>query len=141
MSSYPKVIVDNAHAFYDEPNGFACFNAGHKFGFKESYLWTKDEISNHCQQYMPQKGAELRRKIFLELHKEYGDRNLLNSDTNSIPFVYPYLASNTEEADELVKELKEKGKMVYRYWSPLPKSYCEYKFYSRLVPIPVLPLS
>ena len=39
---YPNLIVDNAHAFYNKPSGFACFNAGHKFGYKKSYLWIKD---------------------------------------------------------------------------------------------------
>ena len=30
-SVYPKLIVDNAHSFYSEPKGFACFNSARKF--------------------------------------------------------------------------------------------------------------
>ena len=136
---YPKLIVDNAHAYYDTPRGFACFNAGHKFGFKESYLWVKDETS--VQRPFIFTGDKVRREKFLALHEKYKSVNLLDIDTNSVPFVYPCLANTVEEADNLVKALKEEGKTVYRYWSPLPKSFNEYKFYSRLVPIPVLPLS
>ena len=138
---YPKLIVDNAHAFYDEPSGFACFNAGHKFGFKDSLLWIKtDNLTNQIN-FIKEKDCDERKKIFLDLHEKYGNTNLLKIDTNTIPFIYPYLAATIQEADKLADELKKKGKTVYRYWSPLPKSFCEYKFYSRLVPIPILPLS
>lgn len=138
---YPKLIVDNAHAFYDEPSGFACFNAGHKFGFKDSLLWLKtDNLTNQIN-FIKEKDCDERKKIFLDLHEKYGNTNLLKIDTNTIPFIYPYLAATIQEADKLADELKKKGKTVYRYWSPLPKSFCEYKFYSRLVPIPILPLS
>ena len=135
---YPKLIVDNAHAYYDEPTGFACFNAGHKFGYKNSYLWIKDNRSETCATDIDNKARE-RQKIFAELHRKYSETNLLNIDTNSIPFVYPYLAKTTEEADKLVKQLKNEGKIIYRYWNSLPKSFLEYQFYSRLVPIPILP--
>ena len=56
---------------------------------------------------------------------------------DSIPFCYPYLAKTIDEADKLAYELMNKGLQIYRYWRPLPKSYNEYKFYSRLVPIPL----
>lgn len=144
---YPKLIVDNAHAFYDEPSGFACFNAGHKFGYKESYLWLKqnedNSITTNTVVINNNNKIQERNNIFFEFHKNYGNTNLLKFDINSVtcPFVYPYLAQTIQEADEFVEFLKEEGKTVYRYWSPLPKSFCEYKFYSRLVPIPVLPLS
>ena len=36
---YPRLIIDNAHAYFDSPEGFACFNAGHKFGFHDSYAF------------------------------------------------------------------------------------------------------
>ena len=137
---YPKLIVDNAHAYFDEPCGFACFNAGHKFGFRESQLWLSEETSikqNHLLSH--QKDINLRIENFLELHKKYGESNLLNIDTNSIPYVYPYLAETTTLADNLVKDLKKKGKIIYRFWNPLPENFLEYSFYSRLVPIPVLP--
>ena len=29
---YPKLIVDNAHSYFSEPSGFACFNSAYKFG-------------------------------------------------------------------------------------------------------------
>ncbi len=140
INIYPKLIIDNAHAYYDKPSGFACFNAGHKFGFKDSYLWINNNSGIEETQYCAaQTGKEERKNIFLELHKKYGKTNLLDIDTECSPFVYPYLANSIEKADELAKNLKEEGKTVYRYWSPLPKSYNEYKFYSRLVPIPILP--
>ena len=68
------------------------------------------------------------RSITLKIPKKY-----------SIPFVYPYLADTEENADKLVSSLNKKGKTVYRYWGPLPKSFNEYKFFLRLVPIPILP--
>lgn len=134
--NYSKLIVDNAHAYYDEPMGFACFNAGHKFGFEKSRLWIKTaSAQNEIQKEIVPKS---RRETFLALHQKYSDRNLLNIDTKVItaPFVYPCLLSTIEEADILAKELKSEGKTIYRYWNPLPESYSEYKFYSRLVPIP-----
>lgn len=139
-AKYPKLVIDNAHAYYDEPSGFACFNAGHKFGYKESYLWISS-TNDSTQITLSDENKELRRNIFLKLHKEYGSSNLLNIDISCNPFIYPYLARTIDEANQLANELKGKGKTVYRYWSPLPKSFCEYKFYSRLVPIPILPLS
>ena len=135
---YPKLIVDNAHAFYDEPCGFACFNAGHKFGFRHSFLWEYDSTVNHDNTTLTKYGAKKRRKTFLSLHKKYGSTNLLNIDTDSVPFIYPYLANSIKEADELVKILKEEGKIIFRYWNPLPESFLEYKFYAKLVPIPIL---
>ena len=135
---YPKLIVDNAHAYYDKPSGFACFNTGHKFGYKSSVLWIKD---NNKNDYLTQidNQAEERKTEFLKIHNKYKDTNLLKPDLNSIPFCYPFLAETTKDADKLVKILKEEGKTIYRFWNPLPKSFNEYKFYSRLVPIPVLP--
>ena len=143
VNLYPKLIVDNAHAYYDKPSGFACFNAGHKFGYKDSCLWIKDSNSGINTDIMIDDSAKERQKAFAKLHEKYKTTNLLDIDTfcpGSYPFVYPYLAKTTEEADILVRQLKkEEGKTVYRYWNPLPKNYLEYKFYSRLVPIPILP--
>ena len=64
---------------------------------------------------------------------------ILNIDISDscIPFCYPYLAPSVEIADKLVEKLTADGKTIYRYWNNLPKSYNEYKFYSRLVPIPL----
>lgn len=142
---YNRLIVDNAHAYYDKPMGLACFNAGHKFGFQNSTLWIKGENFNQETSLfkLNPKLRELalqRNKLFCQLHQEYKTDNQLEiTDLSSGPFAYPYLARTAEDADNLVKILNKKGKTVYRYWSPLPKTFNEYKFYSRLVPIPVLP--
>lgn len=114
---YPRLIVDNAHAFYSKPRGFAAIYSPHKF-----------------------KGVNVnRRKEFDKYHELYGMKNLLKIDIpdDAIPFCYPYLASDVEEADELVKTLTKQGLTIYRYWNSLPESYNEYKFYSRLVPLPL----
>lgn len=137
VNIYPKLIVDNAHAYYDNPLGFACFNAGHKFGRENSTLWIKGPTFDiQEQEEIPQ----IYKERFLEFHKKYCSENLLNIDIQSItaPFVYPFLANSVEMADEIAKTLKEQGKTVYRYWNPLPKTFNEYKFYSRLVPIPLV---
>lgn len=65
--------------------------------------------------------------------------NVLKIDISkdTIPFCYPYLAPSIEIADNLVDQLTKQGKTIYRYWNTLPKSYNEYKFYIRLVPIPL----
>lgn len=133
VGKYPKLIVDNAHAYFDKPSGFACFNAGHKFGFEKSILRMKPEQTQAIN------GGEERKKEFLKLHSIYSESNLLNIDTETItvPFVYPCLLETTEKADKLVKELEAQGKTIYRYWNPLPQDFSEYKFYSRLVPIPL----
>ena len=142
VNLYPKLIIDNAHAFYNEPKGLACFSAGHKFGFKSSYLWLRERKNFETKTDIVQDKAEERKQIFIDLHNKYKNINNLKIDINSkSPFCYPCLTDTIKEADDLVKLLKEEGKTVYRYWSPLPKSFSEYKFYSRLVPIPVLPLS
>lgn len=141
VQKYPKVIVDNAHAFFNAPIGFACFNAGHKFGFKESYAFIRDKSAMNWPISNNHPYAISRKKSFLELHMKYGKKNLINIDIENdkqyTPFVYPFLAKTESDADLLVKELKKDGKIIYRYWNPLPKSFCEYKFYSRLVPIPI----
>ena len=131
---YPKLIVDNAHAFYAQPSGLASFNSARKFipAKEKAYLY----FSNEKNTNMPDM---CRRKKFMQLHERYKDTNLLRIELNndSIPFCYPYLAGSISEADELVKQLKADGKIIYIYWESLPKTYNEYKFYSRLVPIPI----
>lgn len=134
---YPKLIVDNAHAYFEKPSGFACFNSAKKFlPVKEgSNLWIKD-VCEEC--LSSEKPDFLRREMFLKYHKKLSD-NELNIDISDscIPFCYPYLAPSVEIADKLVEKLTADGKTIYRYWNNLPKSYNEYKFYSRLVPIPL----
>ena len=134
---YPKLIVDNAHAYFEKPSGFACFNSAKKFlPVKEgANLWIKD-VCEEC--LSPEKPDFLRREMFLKYHKKLSD-NELNIDIpdSCIPYCYPYLAPSVEIADKLVEKLTADGKTIYRYWNNLPKSYNEYKFYSRLVPIPL----
>ena len=69
----------------------------------------------------------------------YSKANLLKINTESITshFVYPYLAGSEKEANRVVKELEREGKTIFRYWNNLPQDFNEYKFYSRLVPIPL----
>lgn len=134
---YPKLIVDNAHAYFEKPRGFACFNSAKKFlPVKEgANLWIKD-VCEDC--LSSEKPDFLRREMFLKYHKKLSD-NELNIDISDscIPFCYPYLAPSVEIADKLVEKLTADGKTIYRYWNNLPKTYNEYKFYSRLVPIPL----
>ncbi len=131
---YPQLIIDNAHAFYAEPQGFASFNSAKKFLPVESgaYLLYKGEKNTFLPDFE-------RRKVFDSYHKHFSASNKLkiDIDNNSIPFCYPYLAETIEEADKLAYELIGKGLEIYRYWNNLPESYNEYKFYSRLVPIPL----
>ena len=134
LKIYPKLIIDNAHAFYAKPSGFASFNSERKFrNVKDgAYLFFKNEsveiIAN-----------KQRREVFDKYSKQYQTSNLLKIELrkDSIPFCYPFLASSIKEADSLVKELTAKGLTIYRYWNALPPSFNEYKFYSRLVPVPL----
>lgn len=137
---YKNLIVDNAHAYYEPHIGLASFNAGHKFGYEHSYAFFEEDKERG---FLCSKQDKINRnKIFKDLHQKYGKTNsiALNLEQDDFsPFVYPYLAKTIDEANELVKEIKSNGKIVYRYWNPLPKSFNEYKFYSRLIPIPILP--
>ena len=130
---YPKLIIDNAHAFYSKPRGFASFNSAKKFlPVKDgAYLWIgkgKEITPPSNQRYLE----------FMKYHNVLKD-NVLKIDISkdTIPFCYPYLAPSIEIADNLVDQLTKQGKTIYRYWNTLPKSYNEYKFYIRLVPIPL----
>ena len=79
-----------------------------------------------------------RKEKFLELNKRFSSINMLNIDENSnSPFCYPCLTNKEKNAAELVKYLTAKGLNIYRYWDKLPKTYNEYRFFARLVPIPL----
>lgn len=135
---YPGLIVDNAHAFYLPPQGFACFNSERKFlpVKSGSLLYIKKEgKSDIINQICPNTRIE----NFKNMHKIFEKGNQLNIKADSVksPFCYPYLAKTEEEADKLADNLTIKGLTIYRYWNNLPKTYNEYKFYRRLVPIPI----
>jgi len=135
---YPGLIVDNAHAFYLPPQGFACFNSERKFlpVKSGSLLYIKKEgKSDIINQICPNTRIE----NFKNMHKIFEKGNQLNIKATSVksPFCYPYLAKTDEEADKLADHLTAKGHTIYRYWNNLPKTYNEYKFYRRLVPIPI----
>lgn len=137
---YPKIIIDNAHAYFNKPVGFAAFNSGIKFDLGENAtLWILDDKTERTlypNPDLPQK--QKCRNSFFEFHKTYSGINQLKFSISEIicPFCYPLLAETEKIADSLVRDLTKKGLTVYRYWNPLPKSFNEYKFYSRLVPIP-----
>jgi len=139
LLKYPKLIVDNAHSYYDYPKGCICFNAGHKFGFKKSILWFKDEA---CENFILPKKENYQKYSdgFRKLHEKYKKENLIKIENvnNVCSFVYPLLTKTVQEADSMVKQLEKEGKTIYRFWNSLPESFNEYKFYSRLIPIPVL---
>lgn len=142
---YPNLIVDNAHAFYLPPQGFACFNSVRKFRNEKegSYLWIKNTEktgnSDLLQQNFVKEIINSRIDKFNKIHKTYGETNQLKIDMNSVksPFCYPYLAKTNEEADTIADQLLTEGYTIFRYWNNLPQSYNEYKFYRRLVPIPI----
>lgn len=142
VNIYPKLIVDNAHSFYSKPSGLACFNSERKFHPERinSYLWIKKEsIPSDLKNPTEHPHIRQRRKTFIAWHKRLMNKNRLNLDLKNFvsPFCYPYLAANEIEADKIALELEQNGKIIYRYWNNLPKSFNEYKFYRRLVPIPL----
>ena len=140
---YPKLIVDNAHSVFASPSGFACFNSVRKFIPEkvESYLYIKEK-SSEISQKTPEdmKLVNMKRvTCFKALDQKYRDINLLkfNIDRIKSPFCYPCLTATNEEADKLAEYFEKEGKIIYRYWEELPKTFNEYKFYRRLVPIPL----
>lgn len=137
VKKYPNIIVDNAHSFYSPPQGFACFNSERKFKKvpNGAYLYIKE--NNIEGNYDIEPCPKSRIEEFILLSETYGNKNFLKFDIPRSPFCYPYLAATDEEADKLAEELENKGKVIYRYWNNLPKDYNEYKFYRRLVPIPL----
>lgn len=140
---YPKLIVDNAHSISSTPQGLACFNSVRKFipNRVESFLFIKRKASDFAQTKPDDdiKMTERRFIYFKKLHHQYKKINLLKLDFEYIksPFCYPCLTATDEEADRLAESLERDGKTIYRYWGELPKTFNEYKFYRRLVPIPL----
>lgn len=134
IQTYPKVIVDNAHAYYAKPRGFASFNSAKKFLPVKSgaKLWFGESEPIR----KPQNNNRL--ELFKLYHNSLTDNQLeIDITDECVPFCYPYLAPTIEKADCLVEKLTSRGLVIYRYWNNLPQSFNEYKFYSRLVPIPL----
>ena len=138
---YPNLIVDNAHAYYSRPCGLCCFNSAMKFGYGKGaylYIFANDSGLSNVVQEIDEGKKQKSRKKFLVIQEIFSGSNCIKDiDIDSIPFCYPYLAVTIKEADELVRDLTENGLTIYRYWNSLPKNFLEYKFYSRLVPIPI----
>ena len=131
---YPNIVIDNTHSYFSAPSGRACFNSKRKFlpVNDGSDLWieeTQDNRKNYSDI------IKTRLDIFHKIHGVLKNTNLMNINECISPFCYPYLAENTQIADDLVKKLDSLN--IFRYWNELPKSYNEYKFYSRLVPVPI----
>ncbi len=82
---------------------------------------------------------EIRLKKFLKLHEKYSGINMLKINPYEVqsPFCYPLLCKNACIADNIVKKLISRDITIYRYWNKIPKNFGEYKFYERLVPIPI----
>ena len=137
VKEYPNIIIDNAHSYYSKPSGFACFTSRKKFlnVTSGSDLWYENYDENRS---FDEKVIKARQNRFNFMHEKYGKSNRLIIKEPYSPFVYPYLAESETDADKLVSELTKSGINIYRYWNELPKSYSEYKFYSRLVPVPVI---
>ena len=76
---------------------------------------------------------------FYGWHEQLKNSNSLkiNLRKDEVPFCYPYLAKTENDADTLVKELENKGIMIYRYWENLPESFSESIFQKQLVAIPI----
>lgn len=130
---YKNLIVDNAHAYYANPKGFASIYSMRKFLPVESgaELFLGEGKKNAPLDYK-------RREKFDYYHSKLKNNELvININKECIPFCYPYLAPTEAMADELVKELTRSGLTIHRYWNLLPRRFNEYKFYSRLVPIPL----
>lgn len=134
VQTYDRLIVDNAHAYYAKPRGFASFNSAKKFLPAESGAQI---FFGAGEQMLPPKNCK-RLEYFKEYDKIFTDNELtFDVEADCVPFCYPYLAPTIEIADTTAKNLMDRGLTIYRYWNNLPKSFNEYKFYSRLVPIPL----
>ena len=75
---YPKLIVDNAHAFYEKPSGFAGFNSGIKFGYiNRAEVWFDNDSNSYieCSENEFESDKQRRKKSFVKLHKKYSTEN------------------------------------------------------------------
>ncbi len=164
---YTNLIVDNTHSFFMPPCGIASFYSYRKFfdtadGAKlfintkiqlpeDDYSYDNapknytDFYNNEIRlnteppKFINKKTSEIMSKInfndeknrrlqlFYQWDKKLDNSLKIKLSENDIPFVYPYLSE---------KEFQE-NILIFRYWSPLPKKFLEYKFYKNLKPIPL----
>lgn len=96
---YKYLIIDNAHSFYSEPTGFACFNSARKFlnVYNGSYLWIKDNSLT----FPKEKTFNLVPKNEEEMYK-----NERKFDLAEIETLNDIMAEEIEKADDL-KDRKE----------------------------------
>ncbi len=127
-ANYPDDITVYKDFFFPDYKEFAA---------NEQYLNKQPPLFMSSSLKLPADlKKEQRLENFYKLHNKYKTINELeiNLTANDIPFVYPCL---TEQAEKLVSLLNKEGKIILRYWNKLPQEYPEYKFYSKLVPIPL----
>lgn len=83
-------------------------------------------------------GTEITKRTerFNRLHGILCKKNVIKIrlQNDEIPFIYPYMCDN---ADETVRKLDEHGIYVLRYGSNLPKTYFEYRFFEKLIMLPL----
>ena len=162
---YPNLIIDNAHSYFMPDCGFASFTSYRKFfdvadgaGLyikkeiklpKDKYYYNsipknydefvqnelrldkkEPEFISDCTKDILnsvdfEKERAKRLSIFYEFHEKLKSSNKLHFELTEfdVPFVYPYLSNSPLDIE------------TFRYWSPLPKNFPEYKFYRYLQPI------
>ena len=83
-----------------------------------------------------EKDKKERLECFFELSEKFGKANELKiePEKGEIPFVYPLLMRDENLAEKITKG----NDFVLRYWTNLPESFNEYKFYRYLIPIPLI---
>ena len=95
-------------------------------------------ISQTTLEYFQNIDLSLEKQIRIDKYNDFSEKyspfnNLkIVLKESDCPFSYPYLASNSNEANMVVKNLNQE---VYRYWSNLPDSFEEKVFYKNLVSI------
>ena len=101
----------------------------------ESFKIMSESTEKLFSQIDTEKEKQLRLERFNLLNKQYAGKNKLkiNLTKYDVPFVYPYLIKDEETGKRLEKE----GKIIIRYWQPLPEKFPEYDFYKYLIPIPL----
>ena len=104
---------------------------------KEPIKYMSDCTTN----YFSKIDLEEEKRKFIEHFKlnsnKYNDLNNLKIKLshNAVPYKYPFFADNIKNADNLVKELENNGKTIFRYWNNMPDIFIEKEFYTKLIAI------